>query len=104
MGHHVVGGEQSFLGKKYDSPVQTGAALEQVFAQSSNAKAGMEVRTAKPIGERAEAIRNLPPIVRGEFLHTLLEARVEIDLHRVPVKGFVRREACDFLTSAFTLL
>jgi hypothetical protein len=56
----------------------------------------VEVRVAKTIGESAEAFPDLLPVPGRKFLHTLLEARVEVDLHNLPVKGLVRLEARAF--------
>ena len=61
--HHVVGGEQTFLRKEHDPPVQPGAALEQIPPQPPDSDSSMQVGTTETVGQRAQRFRNLPPLV-----------------------------------------
>ena len=62
----------------------------------------MHMGTTKAVGPRAQGFRNLLPVGSGQFPHALPKARMEIDPHSLPVKGFARPAARALRTSAFT--
>ena len=82
--------------------MQSGATLEQILAEPPDTKAGVQVRTPKTIGQRAQGFGNLLPLGDAQFLHPLPQAGMEIDPHSLPVNGFVRPAARALRTSAFT--
>ncbi len=87
--HHVVGGEPTFPGKKYDLPVQPGPALEQFLPQPPGTDTGVQVRTTEAVAQRPQGFRNLLPVGGAQRLHPLLQAGVEIDSHSLPVNAVV---------------
>ena len=100
--HHVVGGEQTFLRKDYDPPMQPGAALEQILPQSSDSDSSVQVGTTEAVTQRAQGFRDLFPIGIAQFFHPFSKAGMEIDPHSLPVKVFVWPDARALRTSVLT--
>jgi len=99
----VESGEQTFIRKKYDPPMQPGAALEQILPQPPDSNASVKMRTTEAIAQRAQGFRNLFPFVVAQFAHPLPKAGMETDPHSLPVNGFVCPEARALRTSALTV-
>ena len=100
--HHVVGGEQTFLGKEDDPPVQPGAALEQILPQPPDADTGVQVRLTEAVAQRPQGFRNTLAVGGAQLLHPLPQAGMEIDFHSLPVNAFVCLDALALRTSALT--
>ena len=102
MRHHIVRRKQTFLGEENDSPVESRAALEEVFTESSYAQTCMKMGMAEAIAQGLERGGDMLPFGIAQFGHALTKARVEVNPHNLPVKVLLCPEARALRTSALT--
>ena len=62
----------------------------------------MKMRLTEAVAEGTQASRNLGSIGTVKLRHALEQARMQVDFHKVPVKGLVCREARALRTSLLT--
>ena len=83
--------------------MQTRAALEEVFPQSPNANARVQMRLAEAVAQRAQGIGDLLPLGSAQLRDALLKTGKKIDPHNLPVNALLWPATRALRTSARTL-
>ncbi len=87
VSHHIVGSEQSLLGKKHNPPLPPRPAFKEILPQPSNPQPRMLVRISETIRHCLQRRGNLLAPGGAEFGRALPQPRVKVNPHSLPANG-----------------